>query len=217
MAADTTDTKKDEVVEQYPLEHKGFGKYEVGGTGKTFPSKAEAEAYRQQLLEQATFEGDYGDIVPDGITIHDNSLVFRGSVLEVPMNELFLPDGSYNPMYDRAWYYGWGADTGTDISDKQAKGYHLFLWEELDQMVEQGTAPAHYRSLLQRKGDRLLYGDAVLMRIPRIRWRQLQQAKHEAAIRRIKRTDDAQREAADKIGMKPAGVNMRNELTIRMS
>lgn len=158
--------------ERFPLTHKGFGKFEVNGV--THASKEAAVAYRAKLLEQTKWEEDYGDIIPEGIDIRitDRSLVFRGSILEVPMNEVYLPTGDFNPTYDRAWYYAWAARRGSIISSYEALGYKRFLYTELEAMVKEGTAPAHYLSLLQRDGDSLVYDDLILMRTPRALWRQ---------------------------------------------
>lgn len=179
-------------VDKFPLVHKGFGKYEVGG--KTYPNKKEALKAQAKLQADEEFANEYGDVMPEGVDIRviDRSLVFRGSVLEVPMNEIYLQDGTFNPMYDRAWYYAWAARNQRGVSAYQALGYKLFTIDELETMVDEGKAPPHYLSLLQRDGDNLVYEDLVLMRTPRMMWRQrkVEQAKQtEARIRR--RSDDA--------------------------
>lgn len=175
------------VVEQerFPLTHLGFGRWEVGGV--KHPNKEAALRAQASLKAKAEEEDSiYGDIMPEGVDIKivDRSLVFRGSVLEVPMNEVYLPDGDFNPMYDRAWYYAWAARRARSISSYEAVGYRKFTYKELEAMVEEGSAPAHYLSLLQREGDNLVYGDLLLMRTPRVLWRQrkAEEAKRAAAL-----------------------------------
>lgn len=175
------------VVEKFPLIHKGFGRFEVGGT--VYPNKEDALKAQAQMIAQDEFENEYGDVMPEGVDIKitDRSLVFRGSLLEVPMNEVYLPDGSYNPMYSREWYYAWAARSQRSISSYEARGYVRMTHKELESLVDSGKAPAHYLSLLQRDGENLVYGDLILMRTPRIYWRQrkAQEAKGiEASIQR---------------------------------
>lgn len=198
------------------LTHKGHGKYVVEGSEELFNSKAEAEAFAARVVSEAEFANEHGDVVPEGVEIHDRTLIFNGSILEVPMNMMYLPDGDFNPMYDRAWFYGWGTTLGTDVADKRAKGYKPVTPEELQAAVDAGKAPEHYLSLLHQDGNMLVYGDAVLMRMPRVLWRQRLAEKQEAAMRRIKRTEEEQEAAKDRLGMRDPGVPLKNELTIRL-
>jgi len=201
--------------EKYPLKHKGFGRYEVDGV--TYESKEAALQARKLLLERDALEAEVGDVIPPGVKIHERVLEFRGSILEVPMNEVYLPDGSINPMYDRAWVYAWAAYNGTDIADKQAKGYEIVRYEELKEMVDNGKAPAHYLSLLRRDGDFLVYGDLILMRVPRVRWRQWQREKFERAMGAFKRTEQKNLDMADNMGVRLYDLGKgANELTIRL-
>ena len=168
-------------TERYPLIHKGFGRYEVNGVvhaNKEAALKAQAELNAQLAAEEI-----YGDIIPEGVTLRvtDHSLIFRGSLLEVPMNEVYTPDGGFNPMYDRAWYYAWAARNGRSISAYRVLGYGFVTYEELETMVMDGKAPAHYLSLLQRDGEHLVHGDLILMRCPRVQWRQ-RKAEEQAAL-----------------------------------
>ncbi len=192
------------VEERYPLKHKGFGKYEVNGV--IYANKDAANAARAKLLAQLDAEDLYGDIVPPGVEIkvHDRSLVFRGSVLEVPMNEVYLPDGDYNPTYDRAWFYAWAARRARSISSYEAMGYQKFTYEELKAMVDEGSAPAHYLSLLQRDGDYLVYGDLILMRTPRVMWRQRKAKEQEASQARVKNSHALADQATDALGLQRA-------------
>ena len=177
-------------VDKFPLVHKGFGKYEVGGV--LYPNKKEALKAQAKLLADEEFANEYGDVMPEGVDIKvvDRSLVFRGSILEVPMNEVYLQDGSFNPMYDRAWYYAWASRTQRGVSAYQALGYRLFTVDELESMVDDGKAPAHYLSLLQRDGDNLAYEDLVLMRTPRPQWRQRKAEQARRLEMRTKRDSD---------------------------
>lgn len=163
--------------DRFPLVHKGFGKYEVGGT--LYPNREQALQARAKLIADEEFTNEFGDVLPEGVTIRvtDRSLVFRGSLLEVPMNELYLPDGTYNPMYSREWYYAWAARTQRSISAYEALGYQRLTHKEFDEMVSEGKAPAHYLSLLQRDGENLVYEDLILMRTPRVQWRQRKAAE----------------------------------------
>lgn len=187
--------------EQFPLTHKGFGRYEVGGT--TYPNKEEALTAQAKLLSNAEFENEYGDILPEGydFKVVDHSLVFRGSLLEVPMNEVYLHDGSFNPMYDRAWYYAWAARSRSSISAYQAIGYTLFTIDELEALVDAGKAPAHYLSLLQREGENLVYEDLILMRTPRAMWRQRKQREAAASERRANRSFQSQMDDFGRVGL----------------
>lgn len=188
-------------TEKFPLTHKGFGKYEVNGV--IHPNKELALQAQAQLVSHAEAEEVYGDIIPEGVDIKvtDRSLVYRGSLLEVPMNEVFLPTGEYNPMYDRAWTYAWAARTARGISAYRAVGYELFTYETLEAMVIEGTAPPHYLSLLQRDGEHLVYGDLVLMRTPRVRWRQ-RKAEQEAKLRA--KSEKLDKQLSDAQGYGPA-------------
>lgn len=187
-------------VEKFPLVHKGFGKYEVGG--KTYPNKKEALKAQAKLIADEEFANEYGDIMPEGVDIRvvDRSLVFRGSVLEVPMNEVYLPDGTFNPMYDRAWYYAWAARNQRSVSAYQALGYRVFSAEELEEMVEEGKAPPHYLSLLQREGNNLVYEDLILMRTPRPEWRRRKVEQAKQAEARVKRRSEETLHQGDHLG-----------------
>lgn len=192
--------------DKFPLTHKGFGRYEMNGT--LYASKDEALAAQAKLLAQETAADLYGDVLPEGvdITVTDRSLVFRGSILEVPMNEVFLPDGDYNPMYDRAWYYAWAARRARSISAYEALGYKKFTYQELEAMVEEGKAPAHYLSLLQRDGDYLVHGDLLLMRTPRVYWRQRKAAQQAATEARVATSRQMAEASSDALGLPRASV-----------
>lgn len=194
-ASSDVPVEKEQVVERFPLKHIGFGKYDVNGV--THPNKEAALRAQASLKSKADEEDNiYGDLMPEGFDfkVTDHSLVFRGSVLEVPMNEVYLPDGGFNPMYDRSWYYAWAARRARSISSYEAVGYKKLTYAELEEMVEQGKAPAHYLSLLQRDGEFLVHGDLLLMRTPRVYWRQRkaeQQRRVDEVVANSQRLSDA--------------------------
>jgi hypothetical protein len=199
-------------VKANELKHKGFGRYEVVGTDKVFESKADAEAYVRELNEELEFQNAYGDVLPEGIEIRDHTLMYRGSVMELPMNEVYTPTGEYNTYYDRAWVWGWASHTGTDIASKQARGFRLVGYEELEKEVKEGKVPSHYLGLLRAEGSLLVYGDSVLMRMPRVLWRQKQAEREKRALAFVKRTDDVQRAQLESTGMKLVDGPIQNEL-----
>ena len=198
---------------RYPLTHKGFGRYELNGT--LYPTKADAEAARAQLLANEEQDSLIGDLPVEGMVIRDRNLEFRGSVMEVPMNEPYLTTGELNPMYDRQWYYGWARMGGSSIARYQSRGYRPVRLEELEEMVEAGKAPAHYLSALQRQDSFLTYGDAVLMRIPRIAWRQQKEADRQRALKTFQRVQSEQDANAANIGLQPAKAPIENEVIVR--
>ena len=218
--SENTDTPTDETaVEQFPLKHVGFGKYRIeGDTADTvYADKEEAQAARETLIAQAELEQEIGDVPVPDIQVRDRGLVYRGTMLEVPMNEPYLPDGDLNPMYDRAWAYGWAAFDGTSIADHQAKGYQIVRYSDIKAMVEGGKCPEHYLSLLRREGDFLHYGDLVLMRIPRTLFRQQQAEKRTRALELFAKVQEKNNAEAERqnIPVVDAGHNA-NEVTIRL-
>lgn len=201
-------------TEKYPLTHKGHGKYEMNG--ELYPSKKAAMKAREALLAQEAHDDEFGAILPEGIKIADRTLEFRGSIMEVPMNEMYLPDGDINPFYDRAWVYVWAGYNSTDIADRMARGYRIFSYEDMEEMHKDGKMPEHYLSLLRRDGNYLVYGDLILMRIPRVLWEQRQREKHERNIGAFRRLEQKHKENADRIGLPTAPTGRSNELTIRL-
>lgn len=198
--------------EKFPLKHVGFGRYEVNGV--KYESKAEAVKARELLLNPV--EDDLSDIIPEGIKITDRTLEFRGSLLEVPMNEMYLPDGDVNPFYDRAWYYGWAAYNGVSIASFQQKGYHIVKYADLKELDKNNKVPEHYLSLLRRDGDYLVYGDLVLMRIPRVLWRQRQREKFERDTGVFNRLSQKLRSDADNAHIPIVKNDSPDEVVLRL-
>jgi hypothetical protein len=216
--AATTDAATQEAPavapEKYALKHEGFGKYSVEGTNKTFASKTEAEQHVRELLANEQFINEYGDILPEGFRIEDRTLEFRSNIQELPMNEMYQPDGRHNPLYDRAWKWAWARHGDTDLARKQAKGYRPVTLDELEALVEEGQVPRLYLTLLRSvdHGNLLVYGDDVLIRMPRVLWRQRQAEKQKKALAFIQRTDEQNDEAFDRAGMKRVAAGITNEV-----
>jgi hypothetical protein len=214
-------TKKDtpvpetEVVNGYTLKHLGHGKYKIEGQSKEFPTRAAAVSYIDDLKSVADYESKFGDVVPDGVEIFSNTLEYRGTLTELPMNEQYLPDGGYNGFYDRAWHWGWGRATGPDVSQKQARGWRVITRDELEEAIKEGQVPEHYGSFLLSvdHGNRMQYGDLVLMRIPRVRWRQQRVEDEKAAMARIKRQDEQSHEVFERAGVKNVNGPITNEVS----
>lgn len=210
-----TDTQE-KVVDPLTPVHKGFGKYEVNG--QMFKSKAEAERYVATQKAQAEVEKEVGDVLPEGfdIKVYDSNLQFRNSVMELPMNEVYAPNGEYNRFYDREWIWAWAAYNGTDISDKRAKGYQLVAIGDLEKGIKEDRIPEHVLSLVRAEGSYLVYGDSVLMRMPRALWRQRQKEKMDRNLRFYKDLDAKQRSQFDNAGVGIGKAPVSNELQIRL-
>jgi len=209
--------KAQEGQETLEPKHVGFGRYDVDG--QRFESKDAAYAYIEAKRAEQEDEEQFGPVLPEGydMTIVDRPYVYRGSLMELPMNERYAPDGSFNKYYDREWHWGWGAFVGTDISDKQAKGYRLVDLETVEKLVKEDKVPQHVLSMLRAEGSMLVYGDSVLMRMPRVIKRQREREQFEQNMRRMKSLDKKQRQVFEEAGV---GLSERreageNELDIR--
>jgi len=199
MAEKKTEDKVEETeVVSLPnteLKHVGFGRYDVDG--QRFESKDDALNYVARKQAEAEDEAEYGPLVPEGydIDVNERPFIYRGSLMELAMNEQFAPDGSFNKYYDREWVWAWAAHDGTDISDKLAKKYMLVTLDELNKLAKEDKIPRHVLNMVREEGSYLIYGDSVLMRIPRVIRRQQQREKFEGVLRRMKRLDQAQQQA----------------------
>ena len=205
-----------EVVDGFTLIHKGHGRYGIEGhANKEFPDRKAALGYISDLAAVAQVEEQFGDTLPAGIEINPRTVVYRGTLIELPMNEQYLPDGAHSPYYDRAWFWGWGRADSSDVAQKQALGYRIVTRDDLEAEVEEGRVPDHYRTLLLavEHGTRMQYGDLVLMRIPRVLWRQYHAAQDKAALQRITRQDEANHEVFDRAGVKNVSGPISNEVS----
>jgi hypothetical protein len=211
--SDNTNSK-----EAYPVLDNGAGWYEVNG--KKFRGEAKAKSYRAKLLEaeQVADTPDQSDVIPEEFRsskVREQILKFRNSLLELPMNETQLPDGTTNPWYDRQYYWGWASysDT-TDVADKQTSGWDLVSLDDFEAMIEGGAIPSHYRNLVRGEGRYLVYGDLILMRKPRFLWRQHKAERDRRALESFKQVDDRNRDMFDNAGMRMEDSPIKNELTI---
>ena len=198
------------------MKHLGFGKYEVAG--QKFESKAAAQRYVDSQLAQVELEGEIGDKLPDGydMKVHDQAHIYRNSLMELAMNEPYAPDGSFNKYYDREWVWAWAALNNTDISDKRAKGYNLVPLDVLQKGVDEDRYPSHVLSLVREEGSYLVYGDNVLMRMPRVLWRQQREAKRQRNLKFFKDMDTKQRSQFENAGVGIGRTPVTNELQIKL-
>lgn len=196
--------------------HKGFGRYEVDG--QLFQSKAEAERYVAAQNAQAELEKEVGDVLPEGFNmrIYETTSQYRNSLMELPMNEVYTPTGEYNRFYDREWIWAWAAHNGTDISDKRAKGYQLVSLPMIEQGVKEDRIPEHVLSLVREEGSYLVYGDSVLVRMPRALWRQRQKEKLDRNLKFFKDLDAKQQAQFNQAGVGIGKQPVSNELQIRL-
>jgi len=198
------------------MNHLGFGKYEVAG--QRFKSKAAAQRFVDAQLRQDELEGKIGDKLPEGydLKVHDQAHIYRGSLMDLAMNEPYAPDGSFNKYYDREWVWAWAAHQSTDISDKRAKGYQLVTLADLEAGVKEDRYPSHVLSLVREEGSYLVYGDNVLVRMPRVLWRQQRAAKRERNLKFFKDMDTKQRSQFDNAGVGIGKLPVTNELQIKL-
>lgn len=187
---------------------------------RVFETREHAEEYRNALLQADAIAStpDLSDLDPEGVDfrINDRIVKFRDSLLELPMNETHLPDGSLNPYYDRAWYWHWAALVSTDIADKQATGYKLVSFDELTEGVKNERVPEHYLNFVREEGSYLVFGDCVLMRKPRKLWRQQRAERTKRALSAFERVDAQQKDNAARIGLPEVESPVKNELSIRL-
>lgn len=213
---EVVEDRQETTDDRFTLKHVGFGRYDVDG--QRFESKDKALAYVQSKQAEEEDEAEYGAVLPDGydMSITERPFVYRNSLMELAMNERFAPDGSFNKYFDRKWVWGWAAQNGTDISDKQAKGYVLVTLPQLQEGVDKDEIPSHILTMVREEGSYLVYGDSVLMRMPRVLWRQRQAQKFESVMRRMKNLDRKQKDAFREHGVdvKEGGTG-DNELSIR--
>lgn len=198
------------------VKHVGGPFFEVAG--KRIHGKEKAEQYAAELenIERRVDEPDLSDKLPEGFAARTHILKWRDSVMELPMNEIRLPDDSnFNKYYDREWMYVWGSTVNrNDIPNKMAEGFQPVSYGLLEELVKDDKCPEHYLSLLREEGRFAVYGDAALLRIPRVWQRQRQAERERAAIERIRVEDRKVRDDMDNANMRPAPVKAPNEVRI---
>jgi hypothetical protein len=199
---------------KFPIQHLGE---DFIVNERDFESLDKAKAYRA-LLIQAEVEAetaDLTDIIPEGYGgFQDRTLQFRNNILELPMNETHYPDGSLNPLYDRRFAWVWAADRATDVAEKQARGYQLVSFDQLSEMSKEDTFPDHYLNLIRAEGSYVVYGDLVLMRIPRFIQRQRRNEADQMVMDRFKRQDEEAQAVFDNAGMKQVELPFRNTVEV---
>ncbi len=215
----TAEEKAPEVKEENKLElkHVGFGRYEVDG--QKFKNKADAENYISKKKAEQEFHNEFGDVIPEGyeMAITEKVYEYRGSLMEVPMNEMYTPkDGEYSPYYDREWVWGWAAHSGTSISSWKSTGWKLVTLKELEDLVKANRAPAHMLNLVREEGSYLVYGDSVLMRKPRALWRQQKQEKATRSLKRVQSRHKQDQAFFENAGVSIDRLPVKNELTIKL-
>jgi len=217
MAKETEQVEAQETETTPQPKHVGFGRYDYDG--QRFESKETVQAYIEQKRVEQEDDEEFGPILPEGydMSIVERPFVYRNSLMELAMNERYAPDGSVNKYYDREWYWGWAADISTDISDKQAKGYRLVGLTDIEAGVKADKIPSHVLSMVREEGSYLVYGDSVLMRMPRVIKRQRDREKYDLVLRRMRSLDSQQKNAFKQagVGIKDEADSGSNELNIR--
>lgn len=207
---EVTETKEPE-----PIVHNGFGKYQIVGTDIIVDGKKAAYAKLEELRAAAEHADEVSDLVPEGITINEHNLIYRNSLMEVPMNEPYLPDGTLSPYYDREWYWSWAADRQVSLGRARANRNELVTFKQIEKMVNDGKMPAHYLSVLFDHGTYVTYGDSVLVRKPRVIWRQQQREQFEYNRKSFERTERANKNNFSNANMPVvSNAHTQNELKI---
>jgi len=191
-------------IQAAPLQVTEIGNKFVVGS-ESFDTRERAEVYLTKLkeLEAVKSAPDITDLPPspEYIAIHENTLTYRNNLRELPMNEPYLPDGTYNDMYDRVYKYGWLAHRNPGaVASARSKGWEFVAPNELDKMFDEGKIPRHYSNVFRREGTYVVFADDILARIPRYRYRQLQEAKEKAALKGIQAVDEANRTQEGSLG-----------------
>lgn len=193
----------EQLAKKYAVVHKHDDVYEVNGDEIEGLPKAQAFSAQMILAHKTIAAPDLTSKLPSGFKVRDpaDQLLWRGSVMEVAMNETHMPNRvDLNRYYDREWYYAWGSATNKlDVAEKRAKGYQAFSEEDLIKGIEEGRIPDIYRTILRPEGSFLLYGDAVLLRVPRVYREQMAAEEAEAAVAAIKAIDRKQRDGMDNL------------------
>ena len=179
--------------DRYTPVHVGHGRHQVAG--KEFPTLERAEEYAEDLRLSDRVREHFGPkkVGPAGLMgVSEATWIFRDNLLELPMNEMYAPDGSYNPFFDKDWMWGWAslAKGGHDISLRRAEGWQLVSLEEFQNLAKAERIPTHYENFVREEGSYLVFGDLVLMRILRALHHQLR-LQREALNRQLAQVGDA--------------------------
>lgn len=201
----TEETKVEAVQEQesdavrltkkYGIKHHSRGTYRMKDDDTSYPDK-DAAIRAAHLRELEEVEDDVlGDKIPAGYenyNIKDHRLI-RESVMELPMNERYLADGSINPLYDREWVYAWAYRDRQDIATARSRGYIPVTPEDWKDSIKEGKVPQYVGDLVYEEGSFMHYGDSVLLRAPRFLWRQRREAQQQSASKSLtaRHSDDA--------------------------
>lgn len=173
---ETAKAREARLIETYDIRSVGHGKWVLGEDPFTYPNKTEVLKAAAAREVEDTIDDDLKDVVPKGyepemFSMRDRSVV-RNSVMELPMNEMYDPDGAKNPHYDREFVWSWGYLERQAIAMARAKGYEEVTPKEFKDSVKHGRIPAALESLVYDDGNRMVHGDSVLLRAPRYLWRQ---------------------------------------------
>lgn len=187
--SDEMDTAPEQEAETPQPHHVGNGRYAIPGVENVFPSLAAAHAYLAVQEARREEDEEFGARLPKDFKVTDRTLLYRGSVMELPMNERYLPEGDRSPYYDREYIWAWGRLDGVDIATKRARGYRPVTLKDLQAAIKAGKVPEHYESLLHFDGNYLLYGDAVLLRMPRVLWNERLVEREARALKQVAKTE----------------------------
>lgn len=184
-------------------------KYIVGD--KEFTDKNLADQYQAKLDALNAQVDEQIALAPDKhefIQMRERMVLFRNNLREMPMNETHMPDGSLNPMYDRNYYYAWGSIRAGSIGDMRAFGYQLVSMDDLKELINLGKCPDFYLNILREEGSYLVFGEDILMRIPRVvREETVIAPKRQRALERIQKVQDKSQET-----LTNAGARIRNQV-----
>lgn len=173
---ETAKAREQRLIETYNVRTLGHGKWVLGDEAFVYPNKTEVLKAAAARDVEDTIDDDLKDIIPKGyepekFTMRDRSII-RGSVMELPMNEPYTPDGDKNPHYDREFVYAWGYLERQALATSRSKGYEPVTPKDFKKAVDEGRVPAALESLVYDEGNRMVHGDSVLLRCPRYLWRQ---------------------------------------------
>ena len=188
---------------KYLMFHEGHGHYRVGN--KVFSSEGEAQIYIDDLMRAEEVQDRIGTRLPPGYTDLDRSLLYNGTVLNLPMNHPYLPDGRYSPYYDV--YFAWGlfayTTTPSDIPTMQSMGWEIVGEDEFKQLLKDDQIPAMFNSAFKPLGMYMVNGDLALMKIARaIREGYIKDSKKHS-VQQLRNIDLLRKEQEEYTGLDP--------------